>query len=599
MENPGTDKVRNLLSKVDDGAFVIPYFQRGFEWKPRMVSELFESILQDYFAGLLLLWELDPENARNEEWDSVWGVEKRNPTPEIAILDGQQRLASLYYAIYNPKKNFPNRQSYYTFFVDLTKVLNEEYEGSVSYQFFFSNYQSWHHLKQNQEEWTITGRVPLSILSAKDPDDNKKDYIISGEFNEWINRYLEVNKNRLPSGTTVFTVYKVFNGILDYSFLFYPLSSERDLHDICNIFANVNSKGMKLSTFDLMNAFLYPKGILLRKNLWENLVNEQLKQLDSSMDEYLLKSISLIKQNYCSAKYLYNLIPGELTTRKDEQEQKYEEILVENSSEFKQLWIESCKYSENARKRIMNTGPGDFGAIKKDFIPNTTIVPVMAAILWEYNGDPDDQTFITQMQKWYWSAVFSEDYSGSSDSVMAKDFRDWKEMLKSGKAIERINRMTPDFIQELDIKNINKGSARYSAIISMLALNNAQDFYKGRIVGTVDYSKESINDHHIFPSKISELNPIKSSQFINNKDSIVNRTLLLDETNQIISNKKPSEYVGDMIRKHGSEEAVQSLLAAHFINESALIFMLDDDFDNFILEREKEIKLFLISKLGL
>lgn len=597
-ENPGTEKVRELLSNVDDGSYVIPYFQRGFEWEPRMVCELFESILQNYFTGLLLLWELDQKDAKNEEWDPVWGAEKRN-TPKVAILDGQQRLSSLYYAIYNPSKIFPNRQSYYAFFVDLTKVLNEEYEGSVTYRFYFSNYQSWQQLKQNHDKWTKTGIVPLSILSATDPEDPKQGYIDSVEFNEWIKRYLEVNQDYLPSGTTELKVYKVLNGILNYSFVYYPLSSNRDLHDICNIFARVNSKGMKLSTFDLMNAFLYPKDIQLRKDLWENLDNEPLKQIDSSMNEYLLKCISLFKQNYCSAKYLFNLIPGEVTTRKNEHGQKYEEVLVKDSSEFKQLWRTSCKYSEKARKRIMNTGHTDFGAIKQDFIPNTTIVPVLAAILWENDGDPDDRDFITHMQKWYWSAVFSEDYSGSSDTVMAKDFRDWKERMASGKTIERINRMTPDFFRELDIKSIKKGSARYNAILCLLALNNAKDFYKGQIVGTVDYSNENINDHHIFPSKVSGLDSEKSSQFNNYKDSIVNRTLLLDETNRAISNKRPSEYVGDMMRKHGSEGSVQSLLAEHFINESAFICMLDDDFDNFIHEREKEIQRYLISKLGL
>lgn len=100
-ENPGTEKVNDLLKKVDDGSFVIPYFQRGFEWEPRMVCDLFESILQNYFTGLLLLWELDTEQAKNEEWDPVWGAKRVN-TPKVAILDGQQRLSSLYYAIYNP-----------------------------------------------------------------------------------------------------------------------------------------------------------------------------------------------------------------------------------------------------------------------------------------------------------------------------------------------------------------------------------------------------------------------------------------------------------------------------------------------------------------
>ena len=94
-ENPGTQEVSDLLKDVHAGRLVIPYFQRGFEWKPSMVCDLIESILQDYYAGLILLWELNTTESEQETWDPVWGARvARNP--KMAILDGQQRLASLY-----------------------------------------------------------------------------------------------------------------------------------------------------------------------------------------------------------------------------------------------------------------------------------------------------------------------------------------------------------------------------------------------------------------------------------------------------------------------------------------------------------------------
>jgi hypothetical protein len=179
----------------------------------------------------------------------------------------------------------------------------------------------------------------------------------------------------------------------------------------------------------------------------------------------------------------------------------------------------------------MNTGKADFGAIKAEFIPNTTIVPVLGAIMWEYTDDPDNIEFKEILKKWYWSAVFSEDYSGSSDSVMAKDFRDWKRWISNGGSIDRINKISREVVNEMDLSNVRKGSARYNAIISILALNDVKDFYKGRIVGTGDYSDDRINDHHIFPTAVKGLDPEKSKNFSDVRDSIVNRTLLLDETN--------------------------------------------------------------------
>ncbi|MGV9200722.1 MAG: GmrSD restriction endonuclease domain-containing protein [Promethearchaeia archaeon] len=602
-ENPGTKNVGKLLENVHDGSYVIPYFQRGFEWSPGMVCDLIQSILQDYYTGLLLMWELDREDAEEQKWDPIWGAELKKDIPTHAILDGQQRLSSLYYAIYNPKETFPNRKSYYVFTINLTDILNENYEDAVDYNYYgnYREYQSQERIQKNKDDWAESGEIPLAVLSADDPNDPNQPYIDSTDFEEWIEKYLEENKDNLPERVTTHQVYQIFNGLLNYNFVFYPLGNDRALQDICNIFARVNEKGMKLSTFDLMNAFLYPHGIHLRKNLWENLENEKLKSIDSSMKEYLLKLPSLIKQNYCSSKYLYNLVPNEEIIRKDENGNKYKDILVEDSEEFRSLWNKSSNYAEKARQIIMNTGQNEFGAIKDDFIPNTTIIPVLGAILWLRDKKGIDKTkeFKKNLKRWYWSAVLSEDYSGSSDSVMSRDFRDWKGWIEDGEDIEISTRINEEFITDLDFKETTKGSAQYNSIICILALNYVKDFYKGRIVDTGDFSKEKINDHHIFPKGVKELDSEKSIKFDEYKDSIVNRTLLLDETNNKIKNKKPSEYIEQMKNKLGSEEKVKSIFEEHLINEKAYEHMKNDDFDKFVKERERTIKRYIISKLDL
>lgn len=592
-ENPGIERVEDLLRNVHDGSYVIPYFQRGFEWQPRMVCELFESILQDYYTGLLLFWELNPEYSQQEIWDPIWGA-KLDKIPKKAVLDGQQRLASLYYAIYNPKKLFPNRYSYYVFFMNLNKILNDNYDEAITYK-YYPNYQSWENIKKDKDSWAETGIIPISLLFAEDPINSNQKYIYSKEFVDWLDIFLSKNKDNLPNGITTLKIANVFNKILQYNFVSYPLSNKRKSSDICNIFARVNAKGMRLTTFDLMNAFLYPKGVKLRKELWENLNYDLLKEIDPGMNEYLLKLISLIKQNYCSSKYIYNLIPGEKIIRKDKYGEKHKDILVKDGKEFEKLWENSCKSAEKARKIIMN----DFAAIKTDFIPNTTIVPVLGAILCEYKGDKDNIVFKNNLKKWYWTAVLSEDYSGSSDSVMAKDFRDWKEWINTGKNIERINRIDIEFINNLNLKSVRKGSAQYKAIICLLALNDLQDFYTGWKVGVGDFSHENINDHHIFPKKVSGLDSEKSKTFNEAKDFIVNKTLLLDETNIKIRNKKPSQYIKDMIKKRGSENKVKELFKRHLITEKAYEYMKEDDFDNFIIEREKAIKQYIISISGI
>ena len=592
VENPGTKQVSSLIKNIDNGSYVIPYFQRGFEWEPSMVSELFESILQDYYTGLLLFWDLDDENAAAEHWDPVWGA-TASDEPEKAILDGQQRLSSLYYAIHNPEQKFPNRKSYYVFYVDLVKAFNEEYEEAVTYSWKTKNYDSWANLRLNRDQWIESGEVPICILSASDPENPNDRYIDSDEFEGWAQRFVEERDDDLPD-VSAFDIYKLFNGILSYDFVVYPLRSDRSMPDICNIFAKVNDTGMKLSTFDLMNAFLYPHGVNLRKELWEDLGNESLKRMDSNLDENLLKIISLRKQNYCSSNYLYNLIPGEETVREEPDGTRYEEVLIESGPEFEELWWDAEKYAEQARARMMNTGTEEFGAIKGEFIPYNTILPVLAALLWEYEEQSlstvDDREFSNTLRQWYWSAVFSQDYSGSSDTAMGKGFRDWKSWLYDGQEIEQIAKVDEEFIDDIDLATEDKGSGRYNAVICLLALNGAEDFYKGRTLGTGDFTEGAINDHHIFPKKVSDLPSGSSTNFDRFKDSILNRTLIFDETNNKIKNSKPSNYLDEMISRHEGPEEVKQLLKEHFITDKAYHHLQNDDFDNFIRERVREIK---------
>jgi hypothetical protein len=587
-ESPNTKTIELLLSKVEDGSYVIPYFQRGFEWGPSMVCDLVQSVVQGYYAGLILLWELKEKEAENEEWDPVWGAELRN-TPSEAILDGQQRLSSLYYAFYNPHKIFPNRKTYYTFYINLLDILNEDDDNIIDYT-FSRYYHPWEEVRNNRKEWIETGKVPLQILSAQDPDNPNEKYINSQEFLEWSGNFITENEKELVGNVSQFKPRNIFANMLSYEFITFSLSKERNLHDICNIFARVNKKGMNLSTFDLLNAFLFPKGIKLRKGLWENLDNEKLKKVDSNMNEYILKIISLKKQNYCSSKYLYNLVPEEEITRKNEVGKKYKEVLIKNSDDFRTQWQTACKFAEEAREIIMNIGNNDFGAIKQNFIPNTTLLPVLAAILWSYPGDKNNINFRKVLNKWYWAAVITEDYSGSSDSVMSKDYRDWLKWMNKNEQVERVSQIKKEYIEEIDFKNVNRSSARYNAVICLLALDNAGDFFQGRIVGTGDYSNKKINDHHIFPKKVKDLESGKTTTFDAYKDSILNRTLLLDETNQKIANQKPSNYLEEMIQIHDSEENIKELLEKHYINEKAYKYLKNNDFDNFILEREKEIK---------
>jgi len=568
----GFVKIEKFVDEIKEGDYVIPHFQRDFDWKPNQVCELFNSILNEYYAGTILLWALEDKDRELKMWDSLWGTDK-SEKPTKAILDGQQRLSSIFYALSAPKKSFPHKQAYYYFFIDLDKTFQGNEDESIIYK-IHRHYHSVKSFLKEKENLINHGLFPLCLLT-----DN--EFMKSTEYEKWIQEYAESRKKELEINS--FQVTRKIEGILKYQFLTETLE-KKEPKEICTIFANINSKGLRLSVFDLMNAFLYPKEIHLRKE-WENLDYEELKQIGSDMKVQLLKLMSLYKQNYCSSTYLYNLIPG--STIKDRQGNI--SILIKNKEEFNKLWQDAAKYSEKARKKIMNSGLGDFGAIKSLFIPNTTIIPVMGALLKHYESNPskkiDERKFWQKIEKWYWCAVISGDYSGSSDSIMAKDYRELKEWFKDDTKIpDRISQITSTYIEDrlnlLKAKHTN--NSRYCAVLNLLALKSAKDFYNGRQLGT--YPSKEINDHHIFPKK----SKIKISS--EKMDCILNRTLIFDETNNKIKNKTPKDYYEEIIEKIGGEKKAEEMMSTHFINSKSIKFLKENDFNGFIKEREKTIK---------
>jgi uncharacterized protein with ParB-like and HNH nuclease domain len=424
-------RIRNFIDEIEKGNYVIPHFQRDFDWKPNMVNDLFQSILHNYYAGTILLWNLQDSERELKMWDALWGAEK-SERPTKAILDGQQRLSSIYYALCAPKKTFPERQSYFYFFINLDKHFEGIEDESIENK-IFKHYRDRDSFKKD-ENLINEGLFPLCLLSDE-------DFLTSKDYQNWVNKYVEQRKSNSGFKETILTVSETIKSILSYHFLTETLEN-KEVKEICTIFANINSKGLRLDIFDLMNAFLYPQGIELRKN-WETLTNNELKNIDPQMKTYILKLMSLYKQKYCSTKYLYNLIPG--STIKDRSGKKT--ILVSSSDDFKKLWDHSIDYSERARKRIMNSGISDYGAIKPQFIPNTTIIPVLGALLLNYEQNMkqiiSENEFWTKIKKWYWCAVISGDYSGSSDSVMAKDYEEIVEWLNDdNKVPQRVKEIT-------------------------------------------------------------------------------------------------------------------------------------------------------------
>ncbi len=98
-----------------------------------------------------------------------------------------------------------------------------------------------------------------------------------------------------------------------YQIAYVELDRELAIDKVCDIFTQVNSKGIRLDVFDLINALVKPMGLQL-KHMWR----ERRAQLDfvetERLNVYVLQVMSILRQAYCSPKYLYYLLPGQEKT---------------------------------------------------------------------------------------------------------------------------------------------------------------------------------------------------------------------------------------------------------------------------------------------
>src|SRR6266478_5449037 len=105
-QKPDHISLNTLIGRIREGRFVIPDFQREFEWKASDIRQLMKSIFLDYYIGSLLLWKGKKENFEALSCEAIYGFEG-TPAPEHIVLDGQQRLTAMHYVFFLPPKNLP------------------------------------------------------------------------------------------------------------------------------------------------------------------------------------------------------------------------------------------------------------------------------------------------------------------------------------------------------------------------------------------------------------------------------------------------------------------------------------------------------------
>ncbi len=258
-------KIKEIIEKIGRNDFYLPAIQRKFVWDCQQIESFFDSIMRGYPIGTFLFWFVAGENKNNYTfYKFIQEYHERDrsrneiaPKPElkeeiIGVLDGQQRLGSMYIALqgtYAYKKTharwendaaFPKRKLH----LNLLKPEIVSDDGFI-YEFRFLTDEEARQLDE-KHLWFPVRNV---LLWEKDPKiDEYYDHLLEqGDLGDKARVAVEQKRDLIKRILRILHQRLVIEELISY----YKVD-EQDLDEILDIFVRVNSGGTILSKSDLL-----------------------------------------------------------------------------------------------------------------------------------------------------------------------------------------------------------------------------------------------------------------------------------------------------------------------------------------------------------
>lgn len=262
--------VLDAIQCINSNEFLLPAIQRKFVWTSHQICVLFDSLMRDYPINGFMLWEVTSEETKKNykfyEFLKQYCKRFNEENPEFfatasskdfkAVIDGQQRLTSLYiglcgtYAYKNPRVHWPSAQDPSKLpprklYLDLMSSLErEEDESLMQYSFSFlteSNFKASREAKDKKHHWFCMHEV-LNFPDCANDDDVSSNVVMP---------YLaehDLTENRFAR-ETLLKLYNVFrkNPVIHY---FKETSQDKD--HVLDVFIRTNSGGTSLDFSDLL-----------------------------------------------------------------------------------------------------------------------------------------------------------------------------------------------------------------------------------------------------------------------------------------------------------------------------------------------------------
>ena len=554
---PGTLSYPKLIEHIETGVYQIPKFQRGFVWNIEEAAALLDSLIRGFPIGSFILWKTrERMGAHRGFGDKVF---KRVPDADSVcyVLDGQQRMTSLYLATQGVDLD---NAAFSQIHVDFDKDPNGEEPVCV-------------------REKPKCGAL-VSDLAVTDPSA--------------LVRVIDEVKEKHGSDAREAAI-RVHQAINNYTFATVEVANS--LGKVAWMFERLNKHGRQLKPFEIVSARVYEEGKdqdskpVVKFDL-EDKFKETAKFLGERVPGYGLADDN--KSRNSALQMVAAVAKGDI---------RREVIYDIPKGEFVSSWDASrgCLHLAAAFARSRLKLP----ALR--MLPYPALLTPIAYFFHKNGGRQPNPGQVEQLSRLFYRIAFGQRYLTAVETRMTHDLR-LVDKIAEGRPVDLKILDVPDadesmLVDKLLMENFAAGNASHKAVLCLLAAKDPArlDDARSRVLDGDDLHRSlSKNRHHVFPKG----NPKwKNHDRIN---AIANLMFLDAESNQRIGNRAPSDYVAEFcdgapaesggLFKPGNAD-ITNALESHFISPDE-DGIWDDDFDKFLQTRARRLAREILKKIG-
>lgn len=579
-------ELSELLKWAASGKVQLPDFQRGYKWDDERIRSLLVTVSLGHPLGVIMLLEAGNDQVRFKP-KPIEGTPETaaEASPDLLLLDGQQRLTSLFQALTGDgvvaTKDSRNMLISRRYYLDIAKAIGDESQrdeavvsipsdGVIRTNF---NRDIVLDLSTSDKE-RAAGHFPFRLVYAQ------------GDAMTWLFEYHD------SMSAKKFLTY-VLQPMLAYQIPAIELDASTTKGAVATVFEKVNTGGLALNVFELLTAVFAGDADYFKEHGTDFRLNDDWQETEKVAQKHpvlagvantdFLQAITLLasrERNLAGGSR-----PAAITARK-------EDVLKLQLTEYLR-WSRQLRDALEWVARFL----ADQHIHVAGFLPyRTQIVPL--AVFRVILGDDADLYGVRQrLSQWFWCGVLGELYAGATETRFARDVEQvpaWALAAVEGRPAAGTPATVADAsFQESRLLSLRtRNAAAYKGVYALLMACGAHDWRYTHKFDQTQYAALKVDIHHIFPRTWCEKNGIDGAL----RESIVNKTPLGSSTNQSIGGASPATYLPRLEQAAGIDSSQMDLiLESHAIDARTL---RSADFDAFFVARRAALLTLIERAMG-